>query len=70
MFVWIADIDIAIALHNDSSNTSVLALGHHTEIIVFALRHIDGIWVHLPEHSIDASSDEFVIVEGINIVHI
>ena len=70
MLVWVADIDIAVTLHDDSTYTAILTCGHHTKVIILALRYIDRIWIYLTEHGVDAGLDEFIVVEGIYIIDI
>ena len=70
IFVRIADKYVAIALHDNCANASILASGHHTQVIVLTLRHIDGIRIYLTEHSIDAGFDEFVVVECVHVTHV
>ena len=51
-------------------DAAVLPLRHHTQVVVFLLGEIDGIGVHLAEHSVDGGLGQLLIVQRICIVHI
>ena len=69
-FVEFVNIDIAIAVHDERAHATILALRHAAQFVVLALGDIDGIWVDLVEHVVDARLDEIVVVEGVHVVDV
>ena len=68
--VELVDVNIAISVHDERSNTTIFALGKAAEFVVLAFGDIEGVWINLVEHIVDAGFDEVVVVERIHIVDI
>ena len=57
-------------LLNNTTDTAVLAGGHHAQLAVVLLGIIDGVGVYLMEHGVDGRLRQILVVKGVHVVNV